>query len=651
MAGRVVRAWILCGLCLAGVGTPEYAFAGTAEGDSGAPAGYALTGRWGAAKAVDVKMAGNLALVAAGGLDIYDLSDPAHPARISSIGTRGSAYRIATYEHTAFVATHRGLTVVNFEDPANPKVLGVYTNPAEPLAELFGLTVSKMGDLSPPYLLLTDLHSLQILDASDPAHPRPVGLYRFQSLLPDRVRAEGKYAFVSGMPIESGDKSVETTSLVVVNLANPSAPKVVGRYATDGDPVGLDVAGSRAFLLVKSRDPDAPPRLETLDVADLTRPKLIHAFEVGRAPVTLSVVTQEIPRTDGRTDPAIYVYILDQNSGLMFVDATDAMRPQLLGGFGLPPVAFAMVFSENTAVVANGENGIRVFDASNLPNLDEVYADDWPMHASEPRLTFDGNLKLSMNGGLAVFTAGNEEPAVEGVLIYGDDFGGGVYQFRWAAPCFSQSVAAFSNYFAIACTKEGLGIFDTTIHPGTPFPGIQTLEPVGQWVKDSPAMRVYAHDDELIVEDGDGILHVLDVTDPADPVEKPEAVPLEYAFTDKVATLDYIWVAEGAKGVKVYPRSPSRAKTPEPVTLIPSLDTAWGLAISEKTLAVADGWAGVLVVDVTDSTAPKEIARLDVPGECRAVAFAPNPNMLIVLSSAGVFNYSLPTSAPAPPLL
>lgn len=640
-------------LLMAAVLSPASAATEEVPGAGDTPAEYSLAGRWGAAKAVDVEMTGPLALVAVGGLDIYDLTDPAHPVRVSSIGTRGSAYRIATYATTAFVATHRGLSVVDFEDPAHPKVVGVYTNPAAPFPELFGLTVAPPHDLAPPYLLLTDVEELQILDASDLANPRPVGSYAFRSLLPDQVRVAGDYAFVSGLPVRSALGDDSATSLAVLNIADPSTPKVIGRYASRGDPVGLDVSGDRAYLLLKPGESGGPPRLEILDVTDPTLPKLIHSLDIGVEPVDLAAVTRQTTTPTGETKTESFVYLLDKVSGLMIVDVTDPARPQLLGGFGLPTVPFAMAFSGNTAVVANGDHGIRVFDASNLPNLDEVYADDWPESATANRVSLEGEPHMTVAGDSVYLAARSPQQVLQVVRL--TDPGKPSAGPRYPLPCEADSLAVAPTPVLtvyLACKLQGIRILQPAApeNLGDGQPDV-ALSPVGQWEKDSPALRVFSHENELVVEDGDGKLHVLDVTDPAHPVEKPDAVPLEFAFADKVARLDYVWVAEGSKGLSVYSRHSSPAELHRgevtPLNTVPPLDTAWGVALDGDRAAMADGWAGVLVLDVSDPTAPKELTRLDVPGESRAVAFY--QTRLIVLSSAGLFIYSPPTPPPAPP--
>ena len=71
-------------------------------------------------------------IVGAGGgdLQVYDVSDPAAPRRLSSFETPGRATRVSLAGDYAFVAdTEAGVQVVDLSDPARPTLAGSYATP------------------------------------------------------------------------------------------------------------------------------------------------------------------------------------------------------------------------------------------------------------------------------------------------------------------------------------------------------------------------------------------------------------------------------------------------------------------------------------------------------------------------------------------
>ena len=90
-------------------------------------------------------------IVGAGGgdLQVYDVSDPAAPRKLSSFETPGRATRVSLDGHTAYVAdTEAGVQVVDLSDPANPAAAGRYETPrpARDVSAAGGLVLVVVGD-------------------------------------------------------------------------------------------------------------------------------------------------------------------------------------------------------------------------------------------------------------------------------------------------------------------------------------------------------------------------------------------------------------------------------------------------------------------------------------------------------------------------
>ncbi len=90
-------------------------------------------------------------IVGAGGgdLQVYDVSDPAAPSKLSSFGTPGRATRVSLDGDHAFVAdTEAGVQVVDLSDPANPEAAGGFETPrpARDVSAAGSLVLAVVGD-------------------------------------------------------------------------------------------------------------------------------------------------------------------------------------------------------------------------------------------------------------------------------------------------------------------------------------------------------------------------------------------------------------------------------------------------------------------------------------------------------------------------
>ncbi len=90
-------------------------------------------------------------IVGAGGGDVqvYDVSDPSAPAKLSSFDTPGNAVSVSLDGELVYVAdTRQGVQVVDLSDPANPVTAGAFATPrpARDIAARDGLVLVVVGD-------------------------------------------------------------------------------------------------------------------------------------------------------------------------------------------------------------------------------------------------------------------------------------------------------------------------------------------------------------------------------------------------------------------------------------------------------------------------------------------------------------------------
>jgi hypothetical protein len=267
--------------------------------------------------------------LAGSSLSIYDVSNPAAPAFVGSVGGDSrlyGAYSVAVSGTHAFIAAQgcvgvstcytsypggNALTTVDVSDPAHPAIAGsvsslpatqhldsivVVGNRAYGTAYYTGrLTAFDISDPANPAIISTRWHSwllyandvevngpyayvvdqttsgarLTTVDVTNPANMKVVG-----SVLDDtnleyayRLRVNSDFAFVAA-PLAN--------AMTVVDIRQPAAPQVVASISDPvkiANPIGLDVVGDEAYVasycpkISGKCDPTQHGGLSTIDVS------------------------------------------------------------------------------------------------------------------------------------------------------------------------------------------------------------------------------------------------------------------------------------------------------------------------------------------------------------------------------------------------
>jgi hypothetical protein len=204
------------------------------------------------ATARKIAVSGGLAYVAQewAGLRIMDISDPVHPLPRGQSSSPHFATDVAVNGSVAYVADNSyGLRCYNVRDPDNPSEIGGLQAPILSELALSGNTAY----LATGNPLSTSFKGLQIVDVTNPAHPRVLG----QAATTDggvAVLSKGPYVYFAG-----------AFSLYVVDVSSPTAPRVAAslpfEHVTD-----LSLAGT-LLLLATQTD------LFVLDVSRPTAPQ------------------------------------------------------------------------------------------------------------------------------------------------------------------------------------------------------------------------------------------------------------------------------------------------------------------------------------------------------------------------------------------
>jgi hypothetical protein len=200
-----------------------------------------------------------------GGLEIYDVEDPADPRELGFVGRAnpsfGAAIDVDVLDGLAYVATTQGLRVVDAADPEDPRLIGVFDTPAGsgPGQDVEVVRVEyETGDEIHAYLSAFQ-EGVFILDVSDPTLPEQI------AWIPSRtpgvtavyeVTVAGTVAFL-------GEDSPE---LRMFDVSDPTDPRELDPYPSLGHVWDIVVKDAVAYLALGEDPFGATPGVEAVHV-------------------------------------------------------------------------------------------------------------------------------------------------------------------------------------------------------------------------------------------------------------------------------------------------------------------------------------------------------------------------------------------------
>ncbi|HEY0733916.1 MAG TPA: hypothetical protein VGD69_03340 [Herpetosiphonaceae bacterium] len=209
--------------------------------------------------APDVLVANQRAYVAGGGLSIIDVSTPSSPQGLGGQSLRGYGIHAAVFGTTVLVAEGEyGLSAVDVSNPDAPQAIEhSYLG-----GEVWDMDV--IGNMA----YVGTINGLQIVDISDPKHPRIRSIFGKDVL---GVKVVGDRAYISIFPRELG--SEQFAGLQVVDVSDPDQPVLLGSFETQEALWRLTVVDTRiyqlflgGFNILDASDPAAIQRITQVNI-------------------------------------------------------------------------------------------------------------------------------------------------------------------------------------------------------------------------------------------------------------------------------------------------------------------------------------------------------------------------------------------------
>ena len=440
-------------------------------------------------------------------------------------------------------------------------------------------------------------------------------------------------------------------SLVILNISNPSLPKLVSTLVHHQGSVRSIYTHGNYTVFTYMYDGE---ETALVDISNLTNP--IH----------ISCFTELVSATDVHMRNN-YVYILDRFYGLHIYNISDPFNPQILSTYDFGHEMYGLDVEGDFAYICDESNGFRILNISDpstpvLIGSSSYWAEDLSVEGSYLYTVqgfgymriFDISNKSNpiyishgfFSGGLdRIFTRNN----FAYVLTYLE----GLYIFDVSQPLFPQLISTYSNLFcaesvfvvnsyAYVCTiANGLEI----IYLGNP----NNPKKYGEFDFGTfgEAVNVVVQDDIAFIANSLDGLEILNISDPTNPIQISEyddgeeirdvAIKENYAvlacYYEGLKILDitnlsnptriawndgngqikhvyvrdhYVYATNAFSGIEIY--DISTITNPTKITTINNFgESVNHVYIENNLLFIANGWRGLQIYNIADPSSPQYI--------------------------------------------
>lgn len=186
---------------------------------------------------------------------------------------------------------------------------------------------------------------LKIIDLSNPSNPKIIGKY-----------SDDGYAFDIALSNDNTRAYLADNSggLKILDISNPTQPKLLGSYSDNGyiNHIALSKDNTKAYITNNTQ-------IKILDIQNPSDIKLIGSYDTQKWLGSLTLSEDEIK---------IYVGCEGANSGLEIIDVSDPSNPQLLGTYDKMSWDTKLLDDGNKAYIATDE-GFEIINVSNPSNI------------------------------------------------------------------------------------------------------------------------------------------------------------------------------------------------------------------------------------------------------------------------------------------
>jgi hypothetical protein len=292
--------------------------------------------------------------------------------------------------------------------------------------EIHTLDVASRGSL----VVLARTGSLVTTDTSDPSRPVELGRLAFGATA-QAITLDGDRAWVA-----TGSHGV-----LLVDLADPEAPQLIGRVNLDGNVRHVLPLGEDLILVAEDRE-----GLSVQDLSELERPRR-------RISISSRDRVRRLARHGGLIATA------EGKAGVRLFDFSKPSAPRELAKIDTEAAAVDLILREETLWVAAGKRGLLQYDVSD-PRSPELVAELAPLRSAQGLLARNEQILVACGvAGIQIVESVDQELVEVGRLRLSQNF-----------PALRMS--GTGSLLAVATQRGGLALveFDDQAGPVVRFP-------------------------------------------------------------------------------------------------------------------------------------------------------------------------------------
>ncbi len=541
--------------------------------------------------------------------------------RVGHVGLNASDVFVkGNYAYVA--AGMEGLRILDVSDALSPVEVGSYQTAEGALGRIENVQV-----IDTYAYLVTNLSGIRIVDVSNPTAPVEVGAYRPGGNV-QAMKLVGTYAYL----VWNFCLQRCTDKLRIVDISDPTAPVEVSAYGESFTSGGYDsgdkmndvaVIGSRAYLLMPNEirvldvsNPAAPVEVDSYeqtgykvvvwgDYAYIHNDKQVRVVDISNPALMVEVGTYNVPDAIVNVSQAGgYLYITTEKDEVYILDLAIPSSPVQAGIYKTPGnrEVGGVVAKGSYVYLAAGSAGLQIVDLTDPTTPEKASVYGAPTAVMGVAMAEGYAYAADRYNGLRVFDLAADPSAPVEVGFYNEPGIGaldvavdGGYAYVILGLCEQEG-------YALACYGD-LHVLDVS-DPAAP---VETGLYEGEWHK-VEVSGDYAFVVGRVATLGDKVFHILDVSNPVAPkhVASYDAVDFTladgdlYLLSDKEDRMTILDVTR-LKEISVYTMTEHYQDLYYSREIAVAGDYAYILENHSYTTGSGAGW---LVVDISDPATP-----------------------------------------------
>jgi len=372
-----------------------------------------------------------------------------------------------------------------------------------------------------------------VLDISNPVHPKWAGGWNPRQC-PVGIHVVGDYAYVAN----------RTSGLAVLDVRNPASPVLVGSVRYPGDAWAVNVAGRYAYVA------DHPKGFRIIDVKDPAHPVPLGAGSLPQGANTVHAAGD-------------YAFFTEPNAVHVF-DVRNPLNPVRVIERRIFGPAERVQIVEHHAYVATGQSSLLIFDLADLPRLHlldrlMIETNNLPIIIIRKPNGFSqiGNTRMLTNAGLRAFLEKTHPDmprdmneiveALRDSPLYADVIIRTTQISRWLHGLH------VTDRYALALGGGGLQVIDVS--------DVTQPKRIGEYKLEGQTWDVRGAGRYAYVMDNGANIHVIDLGDPAQPVEVAKFDA--HRFASRVLAVSEVQKPTTPVPAETYPDVPIVVGAPE----------------------------------------------------------------------------------------